>query len=227
MIPARDREIFLKLLTMDGEGLRRRKSRPIPADRLLQELAHRPGAERRRFMDPRCAGESAPRACGQTSREERDELQQLVFERLPYAEKLEYCHRPEQVDGPSLEAWAEINGHLGTEVFSLPELIEELGRRRFGHRPRVGDAFCGGGSVPFEAARLGCDAYGSDLNPVAALLTWAALNIVGGGEEVAEAVRQAQQTVYDAVDRQITEWGIEHNSLGWRADAYLYCVEVD
>ena len=170
--------------------------------------------------------EDSAAACGQTSREERDELQRLVFERLPYAEKLEYCHRPEQIDGPSLEAWAEINAHLGTEVFSLPELVEELGRRRFGHRPRVGDAFCGGGSVPFEAARLGCDAYGSDLNPVAALLTWAALNIVGGGEEVAEAVRKAQQTVYDAVDRQITEWGIEHNSLGWRADAYLYCVEV-
>ena len=165
-------------------------------------------------------------ACGRISRAERDELQQLVFDRLPYAEKLEYCRRPEQVDGASLEAWAEINGYLGTEVFSLPELIEELGRRRFGHRPRVGDAFCGGGSVPFEAARLGCGSYGSDLNPVAALLTWAALNIVGGGEEVAEAVRRAQQTVYDAVDRQITEWGIEHNSLGWRADAFLYCTEA-
>jgi putative DNA methylase len=33
-------------------------------------------------------------------------------------------------------------------------------------------------------------------------------------------------TVYASVDRQIVEWGIEHNSLGWRADAYLYCTEV-
>jgi adenine-specific DNA methylase len=92
--------------------------------------------------------------------------------------------------------------------------------------PRVGDAFCGGGSVPFEAARLGCEAYGSDLNPVAALLTWAALHIVGGGPEVAERVRRAQQEVYEAVDRQVTAWGIEHNEQGWRADAYLYCNEV-
>ncbi len=90
----------------------------------------------------------------------------------------------------------------------------------------MGDAFCGGGSIPFEAARIGCEAYGSDLNPVAALLTWAALNIVGGGEEVAEQVRTAQKSIYEAVDRQITEWGIEHNHLGWRADAYLYCVET-
>ena len=47
----------------------------------------------------------------------------------------------------------------------------QLGQRAFGHRPRVGDSFCGGGSIPFEAARIGCDAYGSDLNPVAGLLT--------------------------------------------------------
>lgn len=27
-------------------------------------------------------------------------------------------------------------------------------KRTFGHTPRVGDSFCGGGSIPFEAARL-------------------------------------------------------------------------
>ncbi|MGH3995210.1 MAG: hypothetical protein ACRDSN_22445, partial [Pseudonocardiaceae bacterium] len=76
-----------------------------------------------------------------------------------------------------------------------PGLVRELGRLRFGRIPRVGDAFCGGGSVPFEAARLGCEAYGSDLNPVAALLTWGSLHIVGGGPEVAEEVRRAQAEV--------------------------------
>jgi adenine-specific DNA methylase len=49
---------------------------------------------------------------------------------------------------------------------------------------------------------------------------------VGGGPEVAKEVAAAQQQVYAAVDRQVCEWGIEHNSQGWRADAYLYCVEV-
>lgn len=222
--PEADRAVFLKLMTMDPDGLRRRKNKPIPIARLLHELQAMPPSVRRRFLDAEApAGASRLRSL---ARQERDELQGLVFERLPYAEKLAYCARPEQIDGPSPEAWAEINAHLGTQAHSLPELVEELGRRRFGHRPRVGDAFCGGGSIPFEAARLGCDAYGSDLNPVAALLTWAALNIVGGGEEVAEQVREAQEAVYAAVDRQIVEWGIEHNSLGWRADAYLYCTEV-
>ncbi len=55
---------------------------------------------------------------------------------------------------------------------------------------------------------------------------------MGGGPEVAEEVRQAQRQVYEAVDRQITEWGIEHcdpdpqTGRRWRADAYLYCTEV-
>ena len=70
---------------------------------------------------------------------------------------------------PVAAAWARINAHLGTSATSLPELVRELGERRFGHVPRVGDAFCGGGTIPFEAARIGCDAYASDLNPVAGL----------------------------------------------------------
>ena len=91
-----------------------------------------------------------------------------------------------------------INEHLGTTASSLPELGTRTRRTpSLVDVPRVGDAFCGGGSIPFEAARIGCEAYGSDLNPVAALLTWGALNIVGGGEEDrAEEVRRAQAEVF-------------------------------
>jgi len=225
--PQADMDVFLRLMTMDEEGLRQRKNKTISAARLVEELLTMAPSVQRRFLEttPTSAGADR-RGLRKLSRDEREELQWLVFDRLPYGEKLNYCARPEQIDGPSDGSWAVINSHLGTDAGSLPELVEVLGVRRFGHRPRIGDAFCGGGSVPFEAARLGCDTYGSDLNPVAALLTWAALNIVGGGEEVAEQVRVAQERVFAAVGRQITEWGIEHNSLGWRADAYLYCVEV-
>ena len=34
--------------------------------------------------------------------------------------------------------------------------------------PLVVDPFAGGGSIPLEALRVGCDAFASDLNPVAA-----------------------------------------------------------
>ena len=39
------------------------------------------------------------------------------------------------------------------------------------HAPPVYDPFCGGGSIPLEAQRLGLRAFGSDLNPVAVLIT--------------------------------------------------------
>ena len=220
--PRRDRDVFLALLTMDEEGLWRRKRRKIPLKEVYRQL---PSRERTDWFG-RGTDPSRPRLKKGTSAEEKERVQRIVFDRMGYDEKLGWCDRPEHVEGPSPEAWKSINEHLGTSARNLPELVRELGERRFGHVPRVGDAFCGGGSVPFEAARIGCEAYGSDLNPVAALLTWAALNIIGGGEKVAERVRQAQTDVFDRVDRKITEWRIEHNDVGWRADAYLYCTET-
>jgi putative DNA methylase len=43
--------------------------------------------------------------------------------------------------------------------------------------PPVYDPFCGGGSIPLEAQRLGLRAYGSDLNPVAVLISKALVEI--------------------------------------------------
>ena len=39
-----------------------------------------------------------------------------------------------------------------------------------GEPPRVLDLFAGGGAIPLEAARLGCDATAVELNPVAHLI---------------------------------------------------------
>ena len=94
------------------------------------------------------------------------------------------------------------------------------------YKRQVGDSFCGGGSIPFEAARIGCEAYGSDLNPVAALLTWAGLNLLGAENDIKRQVVKLQQKIFEATDRQVTEWGIEHSSNGERAEVFLYCVEV-
>jgi putative DNA methylase len=43
--------------------------------------------------------------------------------------------------------------------------------------PPVLDPFCGGGSIPLEAQRLGLEAHGSDLNPVAVLISKALIEI--------------------------------------------------
>ncbi len=220
--PKKDRDVFLALLTMDDDGLRRRKNRNIPLKDVYRQLSNK---ERLVWFDDD-TDPNRPKLKKGTKTPARQRLQMLVFDRLGYDDKLKFCDRPEQIEGPSEESWRTINEHLGTSASSLSELVRQLGQHRFGHMPRVGDAFCGGGSVPFEAARIGCEAFGSDLNPVAALLTWGALNIVGGGEKAAERVQRAQQAVFDDVDRQVTAWQIEHNDAGWRADAFLYCTET-
>jgi putative DNA methylase len=46
-----------------------------------------------------------------------------------------------------------------------------------GAPPPVLDPFCGGGSIPLEAQRLGLEVYASDLNPVAVLITKALVEI--------------------------------------------------
>ena len=183
--PKKDREVFLKILTMDDGGTWHRC---------------KPAVQRK--------------------------MARSVFDALPYAERLTDCERPENINGPTASVWGEINTHLGTTAKSLSELVDQLGRHTFGHTPRVGDSFCGGGSIPFEAARIGCKALGSDLNPVAGLLTWASINLLGGGKKVQEEVRRVQEKVFTSADQQITRWGIEHNERGERAEAFLYCVEV-
>ena len=53
----------------------------------------------------------------------------------------------------------------------------EIMRSTNGNPPPVLDPFCGGGSIPLEAQRLGLEAHGSDLNPVAVLITKALIEI--------------------------------------------------
>ena len=178
----KDREIFLKILTMDDDGAWQRTI----------------GRVRNR----------------------------ATFNALSYAERIKNCERPENVEGPTADSWAQINAHLGTTANCLSELVEQLSQRTIGRRVRVGDCCCGGGSIPFEAARIGCDAFGSDLNPVAGLLTWASQNILGGSKEVQKAVQLAQQQVFGAAEQKIKKWGIEQNNHGEHAEAFLYCAEV-
>src|SRR6185312_699562 len=59
----------------------------------------------------------------------------------------------------------------------LNEARAEIMRSTGGNPPPVLDPFCGGGSIPLEAQRLGLEAHGSDLNPVAVLITKALIEI--------------------------------------------------
>src|SRR5881396_3893370 len=107
-----------------------------------------------------------------------------------------------------------------------PDTIAQTSQRRFGRRLRVGDAFSGMGSIPFEAASLGCDVFASDLNPVACLLTWGALHIIAGTKNFRAEVLQAQERLRRELDAWYVKEGIETSDEGWRATVHLYCVEI-
>jgi putative DNA methylase len=220
--PKKDMDIFLKIMSMDKNGLLNRKTKSISAKDTFNILTTR---ECEQYFAKK-NGEFTPSwKAGITAAEKATALEK-AWNRMSYDQKLTYCMRPEEYANESPEVWKEINAHLGTKAANLKELVAELGKMRFGREPIVGDCFCGGGSVPFEAARMGCDVFASDLNPIAGLLTWADLNIAGASDEKIAKLREFQQKVYNAVDKQILEWGIETNEKGERANSYLYCVET-
>ena len=76
--------------------------------------------------------------------------------------------------------------HWGRESDPELEKLREEIREAFGGRvPRVLDPFAGGGAIPLEAMRLGCEVTASDLNPVAWFVLRCALHyprLVAGQE---------------------------------------------
>ena len=72
--------------------------------------------------------------------------------------------------------------------------------------PLVVDSFSGGGSIPIEALRVGCDAFASDLNPVACLILNSKLNnIPRQGIEVSEEFREVGLSVLKKSQEDLTE----------------------
>lgn len=221
-----DLAIFEKLMAFDNEGLARRAfaANAFSATK-IQELI--PVTDPEYYFSAN--GSRWQRSV--TDDEKLELYRQALATIATYEGKASLAKRPEEVDQSWLlePVWANVNSyyaHLGIHANSMPELIEQLGLLRYGHRPRVGDTFSGGGSIPFEAARMGCDVYASDLNPIACMLTWGALNIVGASEERRKQIGIAQLEAIQAVDQKITALGIEHDEHGNRAKAYLYCLEV-
>jgi putative DNA methylase len=70
--------------------------------------------------------------------------------------------------------------------------------------PLVVDTFSGGGSIPLEALRLGCDAFASDLNPVACLILRTLLQEAPRlGETSVAEIRQAAKDIRKTVSDEL------------------------
>jgi putative DNA methylase len=73
--------------------------------------------------------------------------------------------------------------------------------------PLVVDPFAGGGSIPLEALRLGCETFASDLNPVACLILKVMLeDIPRHGLELAEELRRVGGEIKKQAEEELAEF---------------------
>ncbi|MFL5330482.1 MAG: DUF1156 domain-containing protein [Gemmataceae bacterium] len=92
--------------------------------------------------------------------------------------------------------------------------------------PLVVDPFAGGGSIPLEALRVGCDAFASDLNPVACLINKVLLeDIPRHGPELADALRRVGANIKKTVEDELAEF-YPRDPDGARPLAYLWARTI-
>lgn len=244
--PIKDLEVFELLMGMDDVSMSKRLGLPKPEE--IVRTAQIPNIEAFFVVEPsehslpisapfdikrysylKNGKELVPKLKWRSdvSDSRKHELAAKAFEYDTYRDLALDAKRTEEVaDEVSTHIWAQVNEHLGTNAFSLEEVVEQLGVMRFGHRPTVADTFSGSGQIPFAAAQLGCDVYASDLNPVACMLTWGAFNIVGAKRKRREEIEAEQALLVAKVKAEIDALAIESDGKGWRGKVYLYCLEV-
>jgi putative DNA methylase len=92
--------------------------------------------------------------------------------------------------------------------------------------PLVVDPFAGGGSIPLEALRLGCEAFASDLNPVACLILKVMLeDIPRHGPQLAEQLRCVGAEIKRQAEKELAEL-YPRDSDGATPIAYLWARTV-
>ena len=96
------------------------------------------------------------------------ELAELAKETIIFGKKKGEKHPKGAVSGEGVTTWDVLTMKAKSEVINA--FLAE-------YAPPVLDPFCGGGSIPLEAQRLGLRAYGSDLNPVPVLITKALIEL--------------------------------------------------
>ncbi len=72
--------------------------------------------------------------------------------------------------------------------------------------PLVADPFAGGGSIPIEALRLGCEAFASDINPVACLILKVMLeDIPRNGLKLSDELLRVGAEIHKQANRELAD----------------------
>jgi putative DNA methylase len=123
---------------------------------------------------------------------------------------------PDPGDEERAQVLKELADVAEFEASVQPTRMEPLRRRLLdaygGQAPKVLDCFAGGGAIPLEALRLGCDTTALDLNPVAHLIQKGVLEFpqrfgtdASGGNPLAEAFVRWAGWVKARAEEELTE----------------------
>ena len=97
-------------------------------------------------------------------------------------------------------------GHGGTLDLPAGCTQSRAGGAGWGSAAGGVDPFAGGGSIPLEALRLGCEAFASDLNPVACLILKVMLeDVPRHGPELADELRRVGGDVKRQAERELAD----------------------
>jgi putative DNA methylase len=101
--------------------------------------------------------------------------------------------------------WNTVKSNLSPVIFQSQQRIKDQWDKQ---PPRILDPFSGGGSIPLEALRLGCEVYASDLNPVAVLISKATFEWPQciANSKLASLVKKWAIRVYENVNRKIGQF---------------------
>ena len=169
-------EVDLPLAAINAESAREKSLRHGHPSTLHLWWARRPLAACRAVVfasmvdDPGDAPDEFPTEDDQ--RKERKRLHDLI-ERLVVWENSTDETLLAQARHEIARSVARARGHDAPDKDDRAAVLAYLKE----HAPPVVDPFCGGGSIPLEAQRLGLSAVGTDLNPVAVLITKALIEL--------------------------------------------------
>lgn len=106
-------------------------------------------------------------------------------------------------------------------------VLTEYSQRELGvKKPKILDPMAGGGSIPFEAARMGLEATAIEYNPVAYLLLKATLEYPQRyGTKLAEDIEKWGQWVIENTEREVGHLYPKHD--GKNVSAYLWVWTVE
>lgn len=148
-------EVALPLEAINRESAREKSIRHGHPSTLHLWWARRPLAACRAVLFAQMVDDPSSRSDLFPTKEAQDKERQRLFSLIE-----------------ELVRWENVNNEALLQIARA-----EIKKYADGELPPVLDPFCGGGSIPLEAQRLGLEAHGSDLNPVAVLITKAMIEI--------------------------------------------------